>query len=85
MQQDHIGIPVGADDSITDPAALRSQNGINWIEERSEHDSSDHCGVGTDGRVVLDSQHDDGERRLSADSTSGMLPATGSRRDQECY
>jgi len=71
MVHEHIGIQI-ENEQLADPVALQSRDGIRATEERDEHDSEDHCSVGTDGRVAVDVRNDDGEHLLLIHDEHGV-------------
>jgi len=72
MENEYIGKPIDCGESITDPIAYRDHSGVESRDERNEHDSSDHCGVGTDGRAIVDVRNEDGEHLLLVHDEFGV-------------
>lgn len=61
MEREHIGIPIADGEQITDPAAVQGRDGARATVEQTEHDDRDHCGVGSDGRAVIDIRNREGD------------------------
>jgi len=72
MKPEHIGIPIDGGERITDPETLRTREGVRWTDGCEEHDSSDHCGVGTVGRSVVDVTNSEGEHLLLVHDEHGI-------------
>lgn len=66
------GVRIDGTEPITDPTTLQSREGVRATTERLEHESSDHCGVGTVGRSAIDVRNDDGEHLLLINDGPGI-------------
>lgn len=67
-----LGVAIDGDEPITDPTALRSVAGVRASTERLEHESDEHCGIGTVGRSVIDVRNGDGEHLLLVNDDLGV-------------
>lgn len=72
------------DGTPIDPVALQSRPDVHASTEQQDHDDRDHCGIGTDGRAVIDVTNSDGEHLMLVYGGAGvaMLPNTTVDPDQ---
>jgi hypothetical protein len=72
METEHIGHSIDGAEPITDPTTYRDHSGVESRDERNEHDGTDHCGVGTEGRAIVDIRNEDGEHFLLIHDGAGV-------------